>query len=76
VPEEVQLVRLLQKSLEFEQSVTPDLRLFWDVWLEEKKVFLWIDINRLFQNATSWDEIFNERMVSNEQNQRPPWQCG
>lgn len=66
---------LLQMSLEYEQSVMPEfyatplgkdehIRLFWDVWLEEKKLFCWVDINRLFQDATSWDEIINERMVS------------
>ena len=69
------LDRLLQKSLDFEQSVIPEfyatppgkdehIRLFWDVWLEEKKLFCQVDIHRLFQNATSWDQIINERMVS------------
>jgi hypothetical protein len=39
-------------------------QLFWDVWLKERKVVCRVDIERLFQNAQTWDEIINQRMVS------------
>lgn len=39
-------------------------QLFWKVWLGEKKMFCWVDLERLFQNAASWDEIVQERMVN------------
>ena len=69
------LDKLLKKSLAFEELVMPEfyassmgreehIRLFWDVWLKEKKLFCWVDTMRLFQGATSWDEIINKRMVS------------
>lgn len=69
-----QLNKLLEQSLKFEALVMPDFyatplgreeheRMFWDTWLGERKLFCWVDIETLFQNATSWNEIVNERMV-------------
>ena len=43
-------------------------QIFWDVWVEEMKSFFWVDIQKLFQNATSWDEIINKRMVKYDWN--------
>jgi hypothetical protein len=40
------------------------IRLFWDSWLEQKKLFCWVNTDRLFENVTTWDEILNERMVT------------
>ncbi len=76
-PQRSQLEQLLEKSLAMEELVMPDFfasplgkeehsRIFWNVWLEEKKLFCWVDIDRLFQGATSWDVIINERMVSHD----------
>lgn len=78
------LEELLQKSLAFEEMVMPDfyasslgkdehIRLFWDVWLKEKKHFCTVDTARLFQGATSWDEIINERMVSSDWGEPTEW---
>ncbi len=69
------LEQLLEKSLAFEERLMPDfydspmgkeehIRLFWDVWLKKKRIFCWVDIDRLFEGADSWDVIINERMVS------------
>ena len=74
-PPRKQLEELLKHSLEFEERIMPDFfatplgkdthqQLFWKVWLGEKKMFCWVDLERLFQNATSWDEIVQERMVN------------
>ena len=74
-PSEDLLAVLLRKSLELEERILPDFyatpmgkaeheRVFWDVWLEEKKLFCWVDIFRLFQNATTWEEIIDDRMVN------------
>ena len=68
------LSRLLQKSLDFEELVMPDYyktplgkaeheRLFWDVWHGEKRMFCWIDLFRLFENTTSWEDVIDDRMV-------------
>lgn len=65
----------LQRSLELEKLLMPEFyssplgeeeqkRLFWDVWFRERKIFCWVDIERLFQNAQTWDEIISHRMVS------------
>ena len=73
-PPKTQLERLLERSLEFEALLMPEFsetslgreehrRLFWDVWLSQKKLFCWVDIERLFQNATSWNEILHDRMM-------------
>ena len=72
---------LLQRSLALEELVLPEFyntslgkdehkRLFWDVWHEEKKMFCWVDIERLFQNATSWDEVVRERIKNQVLNER------
>ena len=69
------LERLLRKSLAFEELIVPDFyvtppgrveheRLFWDVWHGQKKMFCWVDLVRLFANATSWEEIIDDRMVN------------
>jgi len=74
-PEKKQLKKILQRSLQLEKLLMPEFyesplgekehtRLFWDVWLKERKLFCWVDIERLFQNAQTWDEIINQRMVS------------
>lgn len=76
-PPRSQLEQLLDKSLAMEELVMPDFfasplgkeehsRIFWNIWLQEKKQFCWVDIDRLFQGATSWDVIINERMVSHD----------
>ena len=76
-PQRSQLEQLLEKSLAMEELVMPDFfasplgkeehsRIFWNVWFQKKKVFCWVDIDRLFQGATSWDVIINERMVSHD----------
>jgi len=76
-PGKKQLENILQRSLELEEKLMPEFyasplgeeehkRLFWDVWLKERKIFCWVDIKRLFQNAQSWDEIINQRMVNIE----------
>jgi len=73
------LKKLLKQSLDFEELVLPKFhatplgregheRLFWETWLGEMKLFCWVDIEKLFQNATSWDEIVNKRMVSHDWN--------
>jgi len=33
-------------------------------FMKEKKKFCWVDIERLFQSAQSWDEIIDHRMVN------------
>jgi hypothetical protein len=73
-PGKQQLENILKRSLELEKLLLPEFyasplgeeehkRLFWDVWLKENK-FCWVDIERLFQNAESWDEIIDHRMVN------------
>jgi hypothetical protein len=74
-PGKQQLEKLLQRSLQLEEKLMPEFyaspfgeeehkRLFSDVWLKERKIFCWVDIERLFQIARSWDEIINQRMVN------------
>ena len=74
-PGKKQLENILQRSLELEEKLMPEFyasplgeeehkRLFWDVWVKEKKKFCWVDIERLFQSAQSWDEIIDHRMVN------------
>jgi hypothetical protein len=74
-PKKQQLQKILEKSLRLEQLILPEFhssplgenehkRMFWDVWFREKRIFCWVDIEKLFQNATTWDEIINHRMVS------------
>jgi hypothetical protein len=74
-PGKQQLENILERSLKLEKKLMPEFyasplgeeehkRLFWDVWFKEKKIFCWVDIERLFQNAQSWDEIINHRMVN------------
>jgi len=74
-PSRKELEKLLQKTLDLEELVMPEFyatplgkdeheRLFWDVWDKEKKLFCWVDIEKLFRNAKSWDEIIHERMVN------------
>mmetsp|Transcript_24334 Transcript_24334/g.49590 ORF Transcript_24334/g.49590 Transcript_24334/m.49590 type:complete len:185 (-) Transcript_24334:855-1409(-) len=71
------LRRFLEKSLKLEELVLPAFyatplgkqeheRWFWDVMVGEKKAYCWVDIDRLFRNARSWDEIVYERMVTHE----------
>ena len=78
------LEKLLEKSLAFEEMLMPDFyasslgkdehtRLFWDVWLKKKKLFCTVDTARLFQGATSWDQIINERMVSYDWGEPTEW---
>jgi len=74
-PPKNELEVLLNKSLAFEELVLPDfyntplgkeehIRLFWDTWLGEKNIFCWVNSDQLFRNATTWDEILNERMLT------------
>jgi len=74
-----ELKEILKRSLELEEMVVPEFyatplgkdeheRLFWDVWVEEKNLFCWVDIHKLFHNAKSWNEIVNERMVNYDWN--------
>lgn len=74
-PDRKILEKLLAKSLAYEELVMPEffasslgkkehMRVFWDIWVKQKKLFCWVDTMRLFRGATSWDEIINERMVS------------
>jgi hypothetical protein len=74
-PGKQQLENLLKRSLQLEKLLMPEFyvsslgeeehkRLFWDVWFKERKIFCWVDIERLFQNVQSWDEIINHRMVN------------
>ena len=69
------LHRFLNKSLALEERAMPEfyrsplgkekhVQLFWGKWLQEKKLFCWVDLFRLFEGATSWDEILHERMVN------------
>ena len=73
-PPERTLGALLARSLELEETVLPGFaatpsgrreheRLFRDVWVREKRLFCRVDTDRLFANATSWDEILDDRMV-------------
>ena len=66
---------ILKQSLALEEMVMPEfyrsplgkekhVELFWGKWLQKKKIFCWVDLLRLFEGATSWDEIVNERMVN------------
>ena len=41
-------------------------RVFWDVWHGEQKLFCWIDLYRLFVNATSWQDIIDDKMVRHD----------
>lgn len=65
----------LDKSLEFEELAMPEFyasplgnkehrRLFWDVWVKEKKLFCHVNITSLFHNVKSWDEIINDRIIN------------
>ena len=76
-PKRSQLEQLLEKSLAMEKRLMPDfydspmgkeehIRLFWDVWLKKKRLFCWVDTDRLFEGADSWDVIINERMVNHD----------
>lgn len=78
------LEKLLEKSLAFEEMLMPDfyasslgkdehIRLFWDIWLKQKKLFCTVDTARLFQGATSWDDIINKRMVSYDWGEPTEW---
>ena len=69
------LEKLLNKSLALEEVAMPEfyhspmgrekhIELFWGKWLRDKKIFCWVDILRLFEGVTTWDEIVNERMVT------------
>ena len=71
------LEKLLEKSLAMEEVAMPDFyasplgkeehtRLFWNVWLRERKKFCWVDTIRLFEGVTSWNEIIDERMVRHD----------
>ncbi len=71
------LHQLLNKSLDLEERAMPEfyrsplgkekhVELFWGNWLQEKKLFCWVDLFRLFEGATSWDEILHERMVNHD----------
>lgn len=66
---------ILRKSLALEERVLPEFyntpwgeaehrRLFWKEWVERKKSFCWVNTDRLFQNAKTWKEVVDERMVS------------
>jgi hypothetical protein len=70
-PGKQQLENMLQRSLELEEKAMPEFyasplgeeehkRLLSDVWLKERKIFCWVDI----ESARSWDEIINQRMVN------------
>jgi len=65
----------LNKSLEFEELAMPEFyasplgnkehrRLYWDVWVKEKKLLCHVNITSLFHNVKSWDEIINDRIIN------------
>ena len=73
-PTREQLQSLLHKALQFERLVFPGLspsgtaehvRAFWE-FADQKKEFCWLDIDRLFETATSWQDLLENRMVIDE----------
>jgi len=71
-PSQSQLQIFLDKSLRFEELIMPSfsltalgkeehIRSFWE--LANKKEFCWLDIERLFQNASSWEDLLHKRLV-------------
>jgi len=72
-PPRNELEALLNKSLAFEQMIMPKfyntplgkekhIEEFWEM-ADKKKSFCHVDTDRLFQNASSWEQVLNERLT-------------
>ena len=44
------------------QQVQQHSNWFWNIMVKKKKTFCWIDIDKLFHNVSSWEQLLNERL--------------
>ncbi|OEU09017.1 hypothetical protein FRACYDRAFT_249361 [Fragilariopsis cylindrus CCMP1102] len=44
------------------QQVQQHSNWFWNIMVKKKKTFCWIDIDKLFHNVSTWEQLLNERL--------------